>query len=132
MYSVTDVSFIVVCIVGKIKSLGSTELLSSAQAREQAMAILVAAKDGQEIGSRKTRVNVPTLQDFVFGQYGAWRVANRKAGKQDIAKIKSVFFNDFADYDLDKILPLDLENWRIERLQAGIKPVTLLIEILFC
>lgn len=111
----------------RIKSIGSTELFTLAEAREYAMTIIVTAKnDNLNLPHTKKQQNKnTTLAEFVQGHYGEWRLANRKTAQKDLERIKSIFFTNFGNKILSEILPADIEIWRTKRLNNNIKPATI-------
>ena len=111
---------------GKRINIGSVELLTPAQARDKARQILSQAVMG--ILPSNTNItnndNKLTLKNFLTGEYDSWRRASRKNAKDDLRRLKVNFINEFGDYLLTEITPMLIEKWRTERINEGIKPVT--------
>jgi hypothetical protein len=108
---------------GKVISLGSTKILTSAQARDEARKILSQARLGIEPGDKN--LNDPMiLRKFVNDEYESWRLANRKNGKADLRRLKINFVSEMGDRLLSDITPILIEKWRTNRINNGIRIAT--------
>lgn len=109
----------------KYITIGSTELLTVTEAKEKAKIILGMAANGvSPIAELESKKSVHTLKEYIDYEFAPWCETSRKAGKEDIKKIRTNFFDNFGDKKLLDILPLDIERWRSKRLMAGVKPAT--------
>jgi integrase len=108
---------------GKRVSLGSVSLLTPAQARDKAREILSQARLGIDMSAKKPRDQM-TLTMFIDMEYAAWRLANRKNGKADLARLKVNFINEMGDRLLSDISPIVIEKWRTNRINNGTRIAT--------
>jgi len=108
---------------GKVISLGSTNVLTPAQARDRAREILSQARLGMEPTGIKRSDHV-TLRIFIDTEYRIWRLANRKNGKADLDRLKVNFLSELGDRLLADITPMLIEKWRTNRINSGIKIAT--------
>ncbi len=115
-------SYIVQVGRGRRVTLGKANILTLDHARNKAKIALGAAAEGRD-PKAALRVDdgkqVPTLREFVEGQYGDWVKANRKTGAELVARIDACFFRDFGDTPMDQITAWNVEKWRKARLQIG-------------
>ncbi len=108
---------------GKRISLGSTALLTPAQARDKVREILSQTRLGIEPSWKKSRMQL-TLKMFVDEKYKAWCLANRKDGKGDIHRLEVNFVDEMGDRLLSDISPMMIEKWRTNRINSGIRIAT--------
>jgi integrase len=107
---------------GKRITLGKTNVLTPAQARDRAKEILADVVKGHAPESRRKKNY--TLTEFIENEYAPWRRANRKRADEDIDRVKARFGNDFGNELLSNIVPLLVDRWRSKRVVSGIKPIT--------
>ena len=69
-------------------------------------------------------VEEKTLGYFLENHYEPWAAINRKSGAASLKKIEC-HFAFLYPLQLDEISILRIENWRTEKLQAGLKPTTI-------
>jgi integrase len=107
---------------GRRMTLGDAAILTPAQGRAKAKVALGAVADGRD-PKAALKVDegsaVPTLKYYIENSYADWIKANRKTGEALVARIKSCFFDAFADSPLDQITAWNIEKWRKARLQTG-------------
>jgi len=93
------------------------------QARDLAtetMGEVAGKKDPQET-KRKTRkaAAMPTMEQFLDGDYGNWVKANRKDGKATVARLKACFKADLMTKKLNTITAWQIDKWVSGRRKAG-------------
>ena len=96
--------------------LGSTQVLTAAQARDRAKEVLADVTKGIDPFERKRRAEVPTLRVFLTKEYGPWLKANRKSGAY-MAKRLEKGCESLLDTKLTDINPWLVEKWRREYLK---------------
>jgi len=109
----------------KVVTIGKAELLTPAQARDRAKQILGDAAVGfilQVSGQRSS--SEMTLHHYLEGEYGQWRLLNRKNAQADLARVKVNFLKDFGSLPLQEVSPLLIEKWRSKKLSRDVKPAT--------
>lgn len=110
---------------GKVATLGKADVLTPAQARDHAKQMLGDAAVGIYPNTTNKRVtSAITLSEFLEGEYGQWRLLNRKYAEEELVRLKVNFAHDFGAVPLQEILPLLIEKWRSKKLGRGIKPIT--------
>lgn len=110
---------------GKRIWLGRADVLGLSEAREAARTILAQVFQGIDpIEARKPKREVPTLGDFLDGDYLTWAKANQRAYKQNVSRLK-VAFKAMLDRKLDNLAPLDLERWRATEVERGLSHQTI-------
>lgn len=110
---------------GKRATIGKASVLTPAQARDRAKEILADAVKGIDPNASKKSTKSINLQNYILNEYRPWVEANRKRGKETIARIKSNFFKEFGKKPLVEITPWIIEKWRTRRLQNGTKAATI-------
>ena len=103
--------------------LGSTKVLSPAQARDKAREILVDVAGGDDPAEAFRLSRFYTLGSFLDKEYGPWVITNRKIGGQTLARLKASF-SEFLDERLPEISVRQIERWRCKRLEDGITVAT--------
>ncbi len=108
---------------GKNKShkLGSAETLTVAQAREQAKEFGAKLIRG-EVTKKEKPTPKTTLQNL-FDVYEPWVMSNRRSGDATINMIRSAF-GFLLDRNIDELTLIEIEKWRMERIQSGSKAST--------
>lgn len=109
---------------GKVISLGSTNVLTPAQARDKAREILSQVRLGIEPDGKK-QSDPMTMSKFVNDEYESWRLANRKNGKADLHRLRINFILEMGDRLLSDITPILIEKWRTNRINNGIRIATI-------
>jgi integrase len=107
----------------KVATIGKVELLTPAQARDQAKQILGDAAVGIYPESQRQSSSI-TLHQYLEGEYSQWRLLNRKNAQADLARVKVNFLQGFGKLPLQGITPLLIEKWRSKKLSKGTKPAT--------
>ena len=109
---------------GKRKTIGRTNAISAAQARDSAKDILAAYQINGTI-TPKHQFSTTTLTSFINNEYKPWQLANNKRGDEEIERIRKQFLRTLGNKPLIEITPHAIEHWRIKRLESGIKPSTI-------
>lgn len=108
---------------GKRITLGKTDILTPAQARDQAKEVLANHTKGIDPKApKKSEIN-STLSQFIEHEYTPWFKASRKTTKS-LDNLKH-FTKAFGNKSIKDITPYLLEKWRTQRLKAGTKPSTI-------
>ncbi len=100
---------------GRRLTLGRVGIITPAQARDRALAILGDAAKGIDPSDKK-KSNV-TLQAFIKDYYAAWVKEHRRAGDKTLAHIHRCFVKPFGDKSLLEITPALIDTWRTQRLK---------------
>jgi integrase len=79
----------------------------------------------------KRQPAAPTLPFFINYEYAPWQLANNKRGYEEIDRIRRHFLPALGKKPLNEITPLLVERWRIERLESGMKPITVNRQLAF-
>ena len=105
--------------------IGSSDALSPAQARDQAMLLSARVVAGEDIQSQKKRerriaeqAKSHTLDGFLIHQYEPWVTSQRKSGAATVKRIRS----NFAHLMQRPLVDINLwviEKWRSEALKRG-------------
>jgi integrase len=88
-------------------------------ARTQAMALLA----GAEPWDRPKAERVLSLRGFLGDAYGPWVKAERKSGAATVARIESAFAG-LLDKPVTALTTWALDQWKRDRLTAGLEPAT--------
>lgn len=105
---------------GRRITIGKVGVISPAQARDRAVAILGDAAKGVDptIPTKKSKQH--TLKEFLEKEYHDWIMEQRKSGKKTYDQIKRNFIKSFGKRELNEITPVLLEQWRTTRLKDGV------------
>lgn len=107
-------------------TLGTWDGVKLARARELAKVELGKVAGGDDIQAAKRverrKQAIPTLSEFVKGDYGDWIKAHHKSYQMTMHRLESVL--PWQDKRLDKINVKMVENWQTKRTAAGIAPAT--------
>jgi integrase len=114
---------------GKWKALGTTKVLNSPEAREQARKALGEAMQGgdpiadqrAEKAAERQRL---TFDAFLTAHYEPWATAHRQTGAEQTARLRTVFGPALNGLRLDEISAFHIERWRSARLKDGRAPET--------
>ena len=110
---------------GKRIWLGRADAVGYSEAQEAAQTILSEAYRGIDpIEARKPAREVPTLGEFLDGDYAAWASANQRAHVKNLARLKTAF-NFLLKRKLDGISALDVERWRSRQVDRGLSHETI-------
>jgi integrase len=120
-----SMSYIVEYGRGKRITLGSTQVLTPAQARDRAKEVLADVTKGADPQAIKRAAKAHDFAGFLDSEYTPWAIAHRKAGASTVARLKACFLEEFGDKKLAELTPWVLEKWRASRMSAGISPATL-------
>lgn len=103
---------------GRRVNLGTVGLLTAAQARDKALAILSEAAKGIYPNEQQIEAGI-TIKSFIEVHYTPWFNAHRKSGKKTIDHIGRCFTKPFGSMPLDELTPSFIDNWRTQRLKDG-------------
>ena len=106
---------------GKRITIGDVNVVTVAQARDQAKQVLGEAAKGSDPtemgGAKKYGNKVILFSHFFEKEYKAWLLANRPdTGNISIRRIQNGLIPLFGHLPLDEIKPRLVEKWRIDRL----------------
>ena len=108
---------------GKRQTIGRASVVAADQARAMARNIIAEYRlNGTVIPKRQPAA--PTLSFFINYEYAPWQLANNKRGYEEIDRIRRHFLPTLGKKPLNEITPLLVERWRIQRLESGMKPIT--------
>ncbi|MDT0635039.1 site-specific integrase [Spectribacter hydrogenoxidans] len=116
-------SYLVEYARGKRLTIGNAAVLTPAQAREKAKAILGQAAEGGDPAAEKRKAKADTLRNFIEREYRPWARANRKRGDEICDRVLRVF-STLADRSLSAITDNAVERIRTSRLNSGTSPAT--------
>ena len=105
---------------GKRKSIGRVGILTPAQARDLARERLADAALGNDPRAASQRGGAYTLEKYLAHRYGPWVTAERKTGKDILARLRSCFGEDMGNKALPEISKWNVEKWRSKRIKNGI------------
>lgn len=103
--------------------LGDIQILTPAQARDEALKILGDRARGEDPASVRQAAHQDTLSSFIEKHYRPWVEAHRKTGTQTVTRTLARF-HEFKGQRLSDISPWKIEKWRSARLKAGIAKTT--------
>jgi integrase len=109
---------------GKRITLGRSNIITPAQARDHAKEILAESIRGTLPQTKTKKKSPPTLDEFIKNEYSNWRYTSRKNPKKDINGLLTNFSEEFGKLPLSDISPLALDKWRSKRIAANIKHIT--------
>jgi integrase len=109
---------------GKRVTLGKVGVLTPAEARGAAMAVLGDAAKGLDPKNTKKKKSGLTLEEFIENEYTPWIKQQRKAAVQTLAHIKRCFVKSFGNKQLTEITPVLIDQWRTQRLKDGLSTET--------
>lgn len=99
------------------------------RAREIAQEVLgeIAGRNDPQEQKRKARqaAAMPTLSQFLDGEYGEWVKTHRKAGKATLARLRACFNQDLGSKRLNAITQWQAEKWQSRRLREGREKTTI-------
>lgn len=116
-------------------TIGKFGELTVVEARELARVAASKVKSGCDIHAEKIASKVvslvelelapsiPTLREFIEGRYKSWRETNMKGSAGTITSLKKNF-KFILERQLDSIELVEIEDWRIARLELGISKST--------
>lgn len=96
--------------------IGSTQVLTAAQARDRAKEVLADVTKGIDPAEKKRRAEVLTLRVFLTKEYGPWLKANCRSGAYMLKRLEKGC-ESLLDSKLTDINPWVVEKWRREYLK---------------
>ncbi|MBI5092932.1 MAG: site-specific integrase [Candidatus Hydrogenedentes bacterium] len=104
-------------------TIGDAAGITPEQARNAAKASLRIVAEGRDplVEKRAKHAEaaaMPTLGEFLDGEYGVEVKHSRKSGEATVARLKSTF-KSFLKRPLSGIVLRDVEKWRVDRLKDG-------------
>ena len=109
-------------------TIGAVNILNPMQARSQAKEILGNATKGiypEKYSNHPSDKKHLTIKKFIEEKYAPWKKQDVKSGKEMIRSIRSHFFKEFGDLQLDKIEGVTIEDWRTRKKASGLKPASI-------
>lgn len=116
-------SYIVEYARGRRMTIGKAVVLTPAQAREKAKAILGQAAEGVDPSAEKRKAKVDSLKAFIEREYRPWTRVHRKHGDVWCDQILRVFA-DLTETALSDITAHKIDRIRTSRLNDGVSPAT--------
>lgn len=104
---------------GKRMTIGRVGVLTPAQARDKALAILGDAAKGIDPQNKVIKKAGLSLQQFIEKEYAPWVKGHRKNALKTLAHLKRCFIQPFGDKTLPDLTPLLMDQWRTQRLNKG-------------
>ena len=105
--------------------LGHYGTLTVFQARERARAKYLQLLDGIDVREEsKRQAAVPTVGEFLRGQYAEWLTSNIRDSVKTLARIERTLAG-LLDRPLDSVTVWDVETARSLRLKAGVSRLTI-------
>lgn len=102
---------------GRRINLGRVGVLTPAQARDMALAILGDVAKGIDPVQSKN-AGLP-LKEFIEEHYKPWILEHRKSAIKTLAHINRCFVKPFGDKSLSEFTPALIDQWRTQRLKSG-------------
>jgi integrase len=97
--------------------LGSTEVVSTATARDEAKDFLAAVQLGDDPAEAKRLAKAETLESFLKQVYGPWVIEHRRSGTATYNRLLSAF-KPMLSMSLHEITPFAIAQWRTKRKKA--------------
>jgi len=116
-------SYVVQWARGQRKTLAKVGELTPAQAREKAEKVVANVRTGKPPLHGLDSRDVPTLGEFITGEYAEHIRSSHRRPDATLARLKSCFSDLYAKpitYDLTA----ELERWKSARLQNGASPAS--------
>lgn len=108
-------------------TIGKAEVISPAQARDEAKKILGDVARGldpvADLNARRAQAKQHTLGTFLDKVYEPWASQHLDTASETMQRLKACF-GDFLDRRLADLSPWVFEKWKSERLKAGTRPTT--------
>lgn len=105
---------------GKREILGDATKMTLDSARRKIKKLQKRLDDGEDI---RKPAEIPTLEDFLTGEYRDWALEHQKDGQANVDRIEKACAA-LMDKKLDEMAQIHIERWKTDRLKAGIKPST--------
>lgn len=109
---------------GRRINLGRVGVITPAQARDKALAILGDVAKGLDPSESSKKKPLLTLKQFIEGEYAPWVIEHRKAGSRTLDHITRCFLEPFGDKPLTELTPALFDQWRTQRLKNGLSTET--------
>jgi len=102
--------------------IGPADALTVAQARDMALDFISRLKRGESPQKKRSPATI-LLGDFLRRDYEPWVTVERRSGEKTLYLLRS-FFRQFLDKPINELTVKVMENWRHEKMLAGIKAAT--------
>jgi integrase len=109
---------------GRRINIARADVMPPAEARDKARQIIADFSRGIDPAAAKRADKVPTLGEFLDGQFKEWATSHYADGDATRLRLKAVF-PDLLRVQLDEVTPWHVEKWRAARVKAGAKASTL-------
>src|ERR1051326_2736661 len=109
---------------GRRMAIGPASRITASLARDRAKAILADAYKGNDPIAAKRRGKAQTFGAFIENVYAPWAKANLRTADATVSRLK-VVFAALMKIKLSSITPWQVEKWRGQRGDAGIKRSTI-------
>ena len=109
---------------GRRLRLGRAEALLPAEARTQAKAILAEVYQGRDPRAAQMAAKARTFRAYIDEIYAPWAAQNIRTARATTRRLCNNF-PDLQDRKLNDITPWLVEKWRLARLKAGAKHITI-------
>ncbi|MCF6216318.1 MAG: hypothetical protein L3J58_09095 [Emcibacter sp.] len=96
------------------------DAVSPHRARQEAKAILSEAFVGEDPIAKRKKKTATNYGEFLEQHYASYAKVNMKSADEIISRIKKNFSNFFKT-PMNEIRPLDVEKWRVKRVEDGKK-----------
>jgi integrase len=106
------------------RTIGDAAVVTLAQARITVQTWLAEKATEKLPPAARGKSRSPTLRDFVADTYAPWCLANKRAGADTVANIRAQF-DGLLGKRLDAITAQEIEQYKIERINAGVKAATI-------
>ena len=114
---------------GRRINLGKVGIITPAQARDKAIAILGDVAKGLDPANKIKKIDELTLHQFIENHYKPWVLEHRKVGKKTLAHINRCFTKPFGDKPLIDFTPAFVDKWRTQRLKNRCSTETVNLDI---
>lgn len=109
---------------GRRIGIGKVGVLTPAQARDKALAILGEVAKGNDPQKEKKLTPFMSLQTFIDDHYEPWYMQHRRGGLKTLPHIRRCFIPLFGKKLLSEITPVSIDQWRTQRLKGNVSTET--------
>ena len=104
--------------------IGAVEILSIAQARDEAIKLSAEVAIGEDPAQRRKKEKLSSLSIFLKEAYAPWARSQQKRADDNLDRIEKLF-PEFLSLTLDRITVLSVQRWINARRSDGIQPATI-------